>query len=357
MKKKSDYVLMIGPALDAPGGMSAVVTAYEQAGFFADWNVKYLNSYQRPGVSWQIRQLSRVLPVFLWLLITRQVRLVHVHSASRGSFWRKSLFCIAADFLRVPYVFHLHSGEFPVFFQREAGWFGKRFISRILNRAGAVVALTPSWERELKSIAPKAKIYSIGNFVVCEQRKVLESTPNRNVLFLGRLREKKGIFDLVRAIPRIAEAIPNVKFILAGDGELDAVSQLARTLNVENYIELPGWVEGEDKDRLLNRAEILILPSYFEGLPICILEAMATGVPVISTNVGGIPEVLDNGNCGMLLPPGDVDGIIAATILLMSDVKLCERMRSAARARIEAYYSLRAVTSALSLMYQSILKV
>lgn len=352
---QQSHVVMIGPALSAPGGMSAVVSAYRDAGLFADWNVRYLNSYERPGLLTQLRVMGAAMASYLGLLLTGRVKLVHVHSASRGSFWRKALFCWLARLFGRPYVFHLHSGEFPVFYQQECGALAQRLVRSTLEHAGAVVALTASWEAALRNIAPAANILSVGNFVVVGQRRVQKKNTPGRVLFLGRLREKKGVFDLVNAVPAILNVLPNVKFTLAGDGEIDKVRDLAAALGVADNVDFPGWVDGAAKDALLAEADVLVLPSYFEGLPICILEAMATGVPVVSTRVGGIPEVLEDGQCGLLLEPGAVPALSEALILLLSNEAVCEKIVARAYLRVEQQYSARAIISALSRIYQNIL--
>ena len=355
MLSSSKYVLMIGPALSAPGGMSSVVAAYDNAGFFRTWNVRYIDSYIQPGLFNQIAVMYQALRIFLKMLICRQVRLIHVHSASRGSFWRKAVFCGLARLFNCPYIFHIHSGEFPIFYQKECGSIGKWIVRRTLERASAVIALTDSWKTSLRSIAPQAKIVAMGNFVVFRHQNYVGGNDIPQVLFLGRLREKKGVFDLVNAMPLVLRKFPNVKFTLAGDGDLDAVEELAASLGVEKNLVLPGWIEGRTKDSLLAEASLLVLPSYFEGLPICILEAMATRVPVVATNVGGIPEVLENGKCGLIFEPGDVDAMASAIILLLSDSSLCERIQEDAYIRVEQLYSAKAIIGALSSLYETIL--
>ncbi len=353
----SAKVVMVGTSLDAPGGMTSVVKLYRDAGLFETWNICYLNSYERPGLATQLRVVTRALASFLRLLIAGKVVLLHVHSASRGSFWRKSIFCALAKSFGVPYIFHLHSGEFPLFVRDECGPLARWWVNRTLHSACCVIALTSSWRDALKMLAPKSKIVVLGNPVVISDTLPVRSKKSLNILFLGRLREKKGVFDLVKAIPHVLERVPEARFTIAGDGDLKRVAQQAQALGVSHAVHLPGWVEGPVKDTLLAATDVLVLPSYFEGLPMCILEAMAMGVPVVSTKVGGIPEVLENGACGALIDPGDVVALASAITTFLLDQEATKRICTRAFMRVNEVYSSPVILAALTALYHRTISI
>ncbi len=349
-------VVMVGTSLASPGGMTSVVRMYRDMGLFDAWNVHYIASYVKPGKFTQLRVMAGALASFLWLLVRGQVSLLHVHSASRGSFWRKSVFCALARLFGVPYVFHLHSGEFPVFYEKECGPRAQRWVRRTLEGAQALVALTGQWQAALQRIAPGAAVTVLGNPV-----KVPAALPPAHgatppqLLFLGRLRDKKGVYDIVRAMPAVLARYPGAVFTLAGDGDLDGTARLARELHVEHALRLPGWVDGAAKDALVAQATMLLLPSYFEGLPVCVLEAMADGVPVVASAVGGIPEALDHGRCGLLHAPGDAGAMAGAILALLDDAARRGALREAAFSRAQHLYSPDAVRAAIDALYGDVL--
>jgi glycosyltransferase involved in cell wall biosynthesis len=351
MQQLSRKVVMVGTSLDSPGGMTSVVRVYRDFGFFDKWNVAYLSAYERPGLGTQLRVMTYAVATFLGLVLAGKVGLLHVHSASRGSFWRKSIFCAIARAFRVPYIFHLHSGEFPVFARDECGPLARRWIRHTLHCASRVVALTSSWRAALEDLAPGAKVVVLGNPVVMQKAMRPRQNKASHVLFLGRLREKKGVFDLVRAIPQVLEMLPDARFTLAGDGDLDGVAKQAAILGVRDAVTLPGWVDGGDKDALPASADVLVLPSYFEGLPICVLEAMAIGVPVVSTAIGGIPEVLEDGACGILVNPGDVDALASSLVYTLSNQEAVGRSCDRAFMRALNVYSAPAILAQLAELY------
>jgi glycosyltransferase involved in cell wall biosynthesis len=346
---------MIGPALDAPGGMSAVVQGYQDVGLLSRWNVRYVATYIRPGVITQLRVMGRAVAYCLFMLVFRRVGLVHAHSASRGSFWRKALICGIARICGIPYLFHIHSGEFSDFYGQECGAFSRWFVRLVLRQAKGVLVLTPRWRAVIQNIEPEASLYVLPNPVQVPDQLPTDRVRARRVLFLGRLREKKGVFDLVKAIVLVNQELANIEFVLAGDGDLEAVRAAARNNGVDGSVVLPGWVGGRDKERLLASSDVFVLPSYFEGLPVGILEAMALGVPVVATRVGGIPDMVTSGEHAILVEPGDVRGLAAAVVTLFRERELSDRLSKNAHARVKKHYSQDVVAERLDSIYRNMM--
>jgi glycosyltransferase involved in cell wall biosynthesis len=171
------------------------------------------------------------------------------------------------------------------------------------------------------------------------------------LLFLGHLLRDKGVFDLVRAFARIAPQFPQTRLTLGGIGAIAAIRQLASQLGVEERVLCPGWLGPEDKEAALARSTCFILPSYAEGMPMALLEAMSWGLPVIATPVGGIPQVVSSEVNGLLVPPGDIDALANALRRLLASPALRQQLGDAARQTIEAGYSLDKALARLSGIY------
>ena len=347
---------MIGPAIEAPGGMSAVVASYRQAGFFDRWHVRYIATYRHPDWPSKIWQLLVSTSRFLSLLLRRRVALLHVHAASRGSFWRKCIFMALARLGRVPVILHIHSGEFGDFYQQECGPARQALVRWAMRGSAKVVCLTKQWQLRLGAIEPRAHFIHLPNPVDIQvdvpSSGVGRDARQRTVLFLGRLRERKGVFDLVKAWPAVRSACPGARLVLAGDGDQTPVKALAVQLGVADSIEFPGWVMGEAKARHLAGSSVFVLPSYAEGLPVCILEAMAHGLVIVTTDVGGIPEVVRDGCEAILIRPGDVDGLARALVTALCDEGLAQRLGDAARKRVVGTYSMSLVLGRLDDLYR-----
>lgn len=332
-------VWMAGPAQNAPGGISAVVASYDAAGLFAEVPVQYISTYMFPGVVSQLREFGGAFLRFAPALLCRQVRLLHVHSASRGSFWRKSVLCAAAKLAGVPYVFHLHSGEFAEFFLYEAGLLGRWWIRRTLQGAHTVVVLTKGWAQQLQSLVGSLPCVVVPNPVVLPAVAPLARGRRRQLLFLGRIRQKKGAFDLLRAFPAVLAAVPSARLVMAGDGDIDTAMALCSQLGVVDQVQFTGWVDGAEKAAAMDAADVFVLPSYYEGLPMGILEAMAAGLVVVASPVGGIPDVLTDGVDGRLVTAGNVPALATAIIELLNNVAAADGLVAHAWQRVQAHDS------------------
>jgi glycosyltransferase involved in cell wall biosynthesis len=170
-------------------------------------------------------------------------------------------------------------------------------------------------------------------------------------LFLGLLGNRKGIFDLLPAFKQASEEMPNLRLRIGGNGDVDATRVCVRTLGLENSVCLLGWISGSVKDQELHRADIFVLPSYNEGLPMSVLEAMAWGLPVVTTPVGGIPELIENRVDGLLVRPGDIGDLREALVSLAADRALRHRLGCNARERVERNHSAAQVLTALESVY------
>lgn len=352
-------ILMLGPSLDYPGGMTEVVRSYRAAGLFERWPVRYISTYSGRAFADKLRPwLAALASVFLGLA-RRRVALVHVHSALYGSFWRKSTLCALALVFRVPYVVHLHDGRL-VDFRRGCNAFTCAWLRFVLRKAARVVVLTAHWRDEVQAIEPAARICIIGNPVpVPAALAPLGAFPARKVLFMAWLQKEKGVLDLVQAMPEVLRSVPEASFVIAGRGIAgsetpESIERLAHRLGVAHALRFAGWVNGEQKNRLLRQCDLFALPSYCEGLPVALLEAMAWGVPVVATQVGGIPDVIKDRVNGLLVDPGQPAALARAIVDLLADDALRRQVREAAHRDVARRYRLEAVIFQLETLYREL---
>lgn len=343
-------IVMLGTDLRAPGGMTAVARSYVAGGLFDRWQITYVSTYFQPTTWCRLQTAARALLHFLWLVLTRRVSAVHAHVAARGSFWRKSIFLLIGSSVRIPTIFHLHDGSFPAWFHSRSRS-AQALVRFILRRMDLVCVLTDNWQVVLRTIEPTA------NYVVLENPVALPQETSRRVqgeiLFLARLWPEKGIYDLLTAISQLVPRYPHLKLICAGDGDSIRVMRKASELGIADHLTLPGWVEGEEKNKLLRTASVFVLPSYFEGLPIGILEAMAHGIPVVATSVGGIPEALGT-SAGLLFEPGDVSSLATCLEALLSDSDRLAAMGNAGRTRAQQKFAVETVLDKLDGIYSQL---
>jgi glycosyltransferase involved in cell wall biosynthesis len=343
-------LIMLGTAFESRGGISAVVNAYRASGLFERWPIDYVPTHRDGGAVRKLLTLIKALLTVIALLGAHRRVVVHVHSASRASFWRKSIFMAIAMLAKCPVILHLHGGGFARFYEVECGKVRRRMIRFFLERAARVIVLSERWRAWITGITDNRRVVCIPNLVAPVEERPL--WPRRNiVLFLGRLERRKGIFDLLDAIAALRAHIPDLRLVCAGDGDLGSVARYAERLGIEDAVSLPGWVGPAEKQSLMNLAAVYVLPSYAEGLPVSLLEAMASGLPVAATSVGGIPDVVADGINGFLFAPGDSAMLQRLLRRLMHDAELGKRMALAARETVRLRFSAERVLAQLDELY------
>ncbi|KAB8051522.1 MAG: glycosyltransferase family 4 protein [Janthinobacterium sp.] len=347
-------IIMIGTSFDTMGGISAVVNVYRSAGLFERYPVEYIATHCDGSRLAKLRMAISALGRFLVLLCSGRVGLLHMHVSSRASFWRKAPFFLLATLCRRPTIVHVHSGAFHLFYE-QCGSAGKALIRHVFDRASRVVVLSEMWKGWVQSISCNEHVVAIYNPVMLPPPDPLRhAEQSSTVLMLGRLGKPKGTYDLLEAARGVRDEFPSIQLALGGDGEHDKVKAAAAQMDLAGQVHLLGWVTGNDKEHALRTASIYALPSYNEGLPMSVLEAMAAGLPVISTPVGGIPEAISDGVEGFLVPPGDVVLLTQRLRQLLADASLARRMGMAGRDKIERQFSAAAIVPHIEALYRAL---
>jgi glycosyltransferase involved in cell wall biosynthesis len=335
-------VLMVGTDLAGMGGIRTVVEGYIHAGLFEEIDCTYVTTH-RPGSHWT----KIVAAVCGWAsvaarLATLDAPLVHVHLSSRASFWRKSVVCLLARLAGRPYLLHVHGSEFAQFYE-ECSPRGRRMVSRVLARAALVLALSEAWRVTLHGISPQARLDVLMNAVPLPPLDPARrrEPPRPTLLFLGEVARHKGVLELAHAFARLTAQFPQLQLVYGGTGSaLQEVRDLTAKLELGARVGFTGWLEAERKRAAFAEATIFVLPSYVEGMPMALLEAMSWGLPTIATAVGGVPEIITHEANGLLIPPGDTAALAAAIARLMADPQLRQRLGDAARATVAERFSL-----------------
>ena len=337
------------------GGMRSVVEYYVRDGFVKEHNIALISSYIDGGFVLRQFVLIWALIVYIWILITRKVAIVHCHAAMRGSFWRKSLFAIIARAFGIPTLFHLHGSEMKSFYANQSRRV-QRMISRQLEQSSRVIVLSESWKAFVLSIAPRSRPIVVPNYVQIPHAPTAIPKSTINLLFLGLVGQRKGVFDLLKAFAGARARHPNLRLVIGGDGQVVEAAKMARELQIADVVTFAGWVDGSAKTALLETADIYLLPSHNEGLPVSVLEAMAYRLPVITTPVGGIPELITDGVEGRLVTPGDFLALENTIGELAEDSASRRRFGQAGYERVSKYYSKAVVLPLLSRIYTDVIR-
>lgn len=243
-----------------------------------------------------------------------------------------------------------------------------RHFVRVVNSLDAIMACGSSVASKINAVSTK-QVASVYGVVDLEEftpvsdyagiRKELNIPLDKFVaLYSGHFIKEKGIYEMVEAFDRIQKVAPNVMLIICGVGlEQDRLIQLIKEKNLSHIIQIVGLLDPEQINRWMQASDLFVLPSYNEGMPNAVMEAMACGVPVVTTAVGGLPDAVGDCDGAILVQPKNVDELQQAILKVIRDDQLRQRMSVAARKIAEEKFDVRrnakAVMSCLSSVIDS----
>ena len=344
-------VVMIGADRSVHGGVSAVVNNYYKAGLDKKVNLRYIGTMVDGS---KLRKLLRAFSSYLrFLAALLQMDILHVNMAADASFYRKKIFIDTAAFFHKKILIHEHGGDFQSFYYKKNNEIGRRLIRKTLNKAQVFVVLSQSWADFFKPIVNKEKI------VILENAVLIPPTPktsydDHNLLFLGRLCKEKGIAELLDAVSVTSQKYPDIRLYLGGVWEDDDLKTKAAAL--KKRVKYLGWIDDKKKERCMEKCSVFVLPTYFEGQPVSLLEAMAKGMAVVSTEVGGIPQIVANNQDGVLIPPKDTQALAESICRLLYDADAKKRLGINAKARVTQSYNMRERVDELVAIYENMMQ-
>ena len=300
-------------------------------------NIKIIPEMRRSLNPWQ--DLLAVLKVYR-LIRKEKPDIVTTHTAKAGTIGR-----IAARFARVPVIFHMfHGHTFEGYFPQTMVRIFKAIEKTLAHGSSKIFAISPLQQYDLgykHRIAPPAKIelirlgLELDRFLVFKNRNELKiklglATDEFVVGILGRMAPIKNLAMAMRVLDLLHKKSFRCQFVFAGDGEERAkIEKMCNDLGVRKHVHFLGWIN--DVESFLSGIDALLLTSLNEGTPISIIEAMASGVPVVATNVGGVPDLIKNGETGFTCRPNDDQAMSSILQNIMRKSCDLEQIKSNAR--------------------------
>ena len=338
---------MIGADRSVHGGVSAVVNNYYKAGLDKKINLIYIGTMVDGS---KFRKLLRAISSYLrFLAVLPKMDILHVNMAADASFYRKKIFIETAAFFHKKILIHEHGGDFQGFYYDKNTENGRRSIRKTLNKAQVFVVLSQEWAEFFKPIVNKKKIIILENAVLIPP-DAKTAYGDHNLLFLGRLCKEKGISELFDAVSAASKRYPDIRLYLGGIWEDSDLKNRAEAL--KDHVKYLGWADDKKKERYMEKCSIFVLPTYFEGQPISLLEAMAKGMAAISTNVGGIPQIMTNARDGILIPAKETHALSESICELLDDAEMKKRYGTNARTRVMQSYDMRKRVDELVAIYE-----
>lgn len=349
MKDGKMRVLMVGPDRSVHGGISGVVNNYYDAGLDRMIDLCYIGTMVEGSKPKKLLQAGKAYLRFLIELPKYDI--VHVNMASDSSYYRKSVFIRTAKACRKKIVIHQHGGNFPEFYGKELSARGRKQVKRVLSMGDAFLVLGTAWKDFFGAIIGREHIMILPNAIHIPEPGDKQYGA-RKILFLGRLCKEKGIGELLTVMPKLQKQCPGVRLYLGGIWEDQGLKTQALALR-ECVTDL-GWIDGAEKQRYLGECDIFVLPSYFEGQPVSVLEAMAHACGIVTTKTGSIPDMIIEGETGLFAVSKDAKTLEECLLKLLEDPELCRALGENARRKAKAEFSIENNIKQLLDIYKSI---
>jgi glycosyltransferase involved in cell wall biosynthesis len=352
---KHERALWVSTSLHTRGGISTFVRTVRQTPLWHQWKIRHVATHRNGTVVTRIIAFGFGLLHFLSELIFHRPDVVHIHTSSYGSFFRKCILTWISLAFRIPVVLHVHGSEFQAFFAN-APSLVRLLIRSTLEHADIVIALGNTWADRLRDIAPRVCVVVVPNAIQPDSPVEQHTAGPVHVVFLGEVGLRKGTFTLIDSWAKMmadGNGVVQARLTIAGDGEVDRAQDQVTALGVHASVDVRGWIANTTVPELLASAHILVLPSQSEGQPMAILEAMAKGVCVVASNVGGIPELLDE-SCGVLVHPNDVSELADALTYVVTDQNARARFGANALKRVQDEFDMDLISRRFDEMYRQL---
>jgi glycosyltransferase involved in cell wall biosynthesis len=353
-------VLHVGPSTTSKGGIAAVIGSYVQnKSLFEshDCDLSVKATCGEKGISGVFQFASAWLRVLHGAMFGK-TDIVHLHTSIKGSLLRKWLLAATCAGLRQNFVVHIHNGAMASYVD------GMPRATRIaavwmLRHASHVVCLSREIHAWLlkHELCESRKCQIVHNGLAEHSFARTTLPPHSNaltILFLGRLGERKGVPVLLEAAEMLKNQGCLFRLLLGGDGDVGLYLADADRRGLSDSIEYLGWVSGEKKAHLLNTADIFVLPSRSEGFPVSVVEAMASGLAIVSTTIPGIVDAVTHKQEALLVPPGDANALAEALRTLISERALRLQLGAAAKQRFLDHFTIQRTVEKLCGIYRQV---
>ena len=356
-------VLLLGPHRAAVSGVSTHLNLLMDSSLGEDYELVHFQVGSEGRDEGALGRFLRLLvsPFFLAATIVfRHVSIVHLNtSLNPRAYWRDLAYLLVAKALGAKVFYQVHGGALPrKFFAGHA--LLTSFLRFTLRLPDVVVVLAQSELAAYREFVPEQNVVALPNGIDCRPYGAVgtvRSDPAHplHAVYIGRIAREKGLYETLQGLRLAHELGVDARLVVAGAGpEEPRLRRYAQALGIAPRVCFIGPVFGNDKVKLLSGADLMVLPSYSEGLPYALLEAMAAGVPVVATPVGAIPDVVSDGIHGFLVPPRDGKAIAESLAIMAGDREKLAWMSRACRRRIRAAFSIDRLAQEIACHYAAL---
>ncbi len=345
-------VLIIATSRKTRGGITSVIKAHETGEQWKKYHCRWVQTHRDGNMAIKIWYLSTALLEVLFMMPFYDI--MHIHLSEMNSALRKIVFFSIAKLYHKKIIVHFHS------YSKETTICSKyRYRYKYMfSRADLVIVLSNYWQKVVCE-----EFHLSCNYVkvlynpcpVISDNKSQSFVKDKIILYAGTLNKRKGYVDMIRAFALVANSCKEWKIVFAGNGEIERGKEISENLGISNQTIFLGWVSGEEKRSVFRKASIFCLPSYAEGFPMSVLDAWSYGLPVITTPVGGIPDIALDGINMLLFNPGDINTLANQMRRMISDEELRDSLANESYNFSNTTFNVNTINKKLGELYESLI--
>lgn len=340
-------IIIVGPGSSTRGGITSVIRAHQSTKTWEKWKCKWISTYNDKN---NYTKITHAIVGFItYLYYIPFCKIIHIHFSWNTSAKRKLPFFLIAKLFRKKTIIHLHSGSEPIITSNV-----KKIYEYFFKNADTTILLAKTIENSLRENFTFRRTIIIHNPCLNTPNLVPRHKEN-HILYAGHINDKKGIFDLLIAFSLISKKYHQWKLIIAGSGNISKLYSLINKYNINHQTEFLGWIKEQKKDDIFSNSSIFCLPSYTEGFPMAVLDAWSYGLPVITTPVGGLPDIINHGKNAMVFQPGDIESLSYCIEQLIIDKQLRSTLSEESIKLSRGIFSLDNISLELDNLYSTLL--
>ena len=342
-------VLVIATSRKTRGGITSVIKAHETGKQWKEFHCKWIETHRDGNAIRKLYYLFTALIEYICLLPFYDI--IHIHVATTQSARRKRLFLYPAIWFHKKTILHFHPSNEKFLYEP----YNKKLYTSLFSKADLVLVLSEQWRIWIKDALNIEKNIKI-LYNPCPNIKTHNTSKEKTILFAGTIIKRKGYADLIKGFAKIANKYKDWKIIMAGNGEIENARSIAKEYGIEKQVEFPGWIKGEFKEKIFQKASIYCLASDGEGFPMGVLDAWAYGIPCIVTPVGGLPDIVVDGKNALIFNPGDYKALSQKLDILISNDNLRAAISNASLQLAETTFNINNINQQLGNIYRTLSK-
>lgn len=348
-------VLIVATSHETRGGITSVINAYKTGEQWDKYGCYWLETHKDKNIWVKLWMFIKALISYCFLIYFYDI--VHIHLSEPHSALRKLPFMWLAKLFRKKIIIHFHSFSVETTIKSSYSWM---YSSHFIN-ADKIVTLSEYWKKEISNFINDKSGKVIVVYNPCPQVKIYRKerqdnafSPKHYILYAGSIIKRKGYEDLIKAFAKIAKNHRDWGVFFAGNGEIDNGKSLANCLGVSSQVYFLGWLKGDEKDNIFRSADIFCLPSYAEGFPMAVLDAWAYGLPVITTPVGGIPDIGKNKENMLLFQPGNINMLADCIEKMIDDNEFRKKIADESFTLANTTFNIHSINHQIESLYESL---